>query len=105
MASDPFILLHDGRRIPVRAASFLARIAAYLLRANQLAMVIGSTIYLHGVDVNTFRANASWVRHELCHVEQYRRYGVVPFLCLYLWESMRVGYYRNRFEVEARAAE
>ena len=27
------------------------------------------------------------------------------FICKYLWESFRVGYYKNKFEVEARKAE
>lgn len=105
MSVEHGITLSDGRRVSIRAASFLARIAARFMRADQLAMVIGSTIHLHGVSVSTFLSNARWVRHELCHVDQYRHYGTLRFLLLYLMESIRKGYEQNRFEVEARAAE
>lgn len=44
-------------------------------------------------------------RHERCHWQQYQRYGRFRFALLYLWESLRRGYWANRFEVEARAAE
>lgn len=49
--------------------------------------------------------NDRWVRHELAHIEQFRRYGLIRFIFLYLWESVRHGYYNNRFEKEAREAE
>ena len=39
--------------------------------------------------------------HELRHVDQFG--SSVAFPLLYLWESMRRGYVRNRFEVDARA--
>jgi hypothetical protein len=50
------------------------------------------------------------LRHELAHVEQWRRHGLllVPLYALESWRSRRTaeGWYRgNRFEVEARAAE
>lgn len=105
MPSKQVMFLPDGRRVQLRAASFCARIAARYMQADQLAMVIGSTIHLHGVSIPDFLAQPRWVRHELCHVEQYRRYGTIRFLILYLIESIRNGYTQNRFEVEARAAE
>lgn len=39
--------------------------------------------------------------HELAHVEQFA--GVRAFPLLYAWESLRRGYSRNRFELEADA--
>lgn len=39
-------------------------------------------------------------RHELAHVAQYDRYGLL-FVPLYLWEHARHGYVANRFEREA----
>jgi hypothetical protein len=38
-------------------------------------------------------------------VAQYRQFGFVPFIFLYLAEWIKKGYYNNRFEVEAREAE
>ena len=39
--------------------------------------------------------------HELRHVDQFAANALFPFL--YLWESARHGYVRNRFEIDARA--
>lgn len=39
--------------------------------------------------------------HELRHVHQFEASALFPLL--YLWESLRHGYVRNRFEVDARA--
>jgi len=39
--------------------------------------------------------------HEFRHVEQFEASPAFPML--YLWESLRRGYVRNRFEVDARA--
>lgn len=48
------------------------------------------------------RRNASEkiLHHELIHVEQHMRY---PFICafLYHYELLRLGYFNNKFEVEA----
>jgi hypothetical protein len=41
----------------------------------------------------------------MAHVEQFRRYGFWNFIFLYLLESLKKGYYLNKYEVEARAAE
>lgn len=89
----------------IKENSWLARVAARKLGAPRVAMVIGSTIHLHNASKDFFLSHERWVKHELAHVAQFRRYGVFRFIALYLWESMRKGYYHNRFEVEAREAE
>lgn len=48
--------------------------------------------------------NEGLIRHEMCHWEQYKRMGAVKFYVMYLWYSMRYGYYNNPMEVEARKA-
>lgn len=83
----------------------MAKIAAYRLKSDHVAMVLGHTIYLSGAGKSDLLNNKRWLRHELKHVEQQLRYGRLWFLLLYIWESMRHGYYNNRFEQEARAAE
>lgn len=40
--------------------------------------------------------------HELAHLRQLQRHGQA-FWLLYYWEMIRVGYHRNRFEIEANA--
>lgn len=84
--------------------SLLARIAAWKLGAPSMALTLGRTIYLHHANRQQLLSNGAWIRHELAHAYQYRKYGLLAFLLLYLWES-RKGYYLNRFEMEARAAE
>lgn len=49
--------------------------------------------------------DAALIRHEMKHVEQMRREGVVKFFLLYLWWSLRYGYRDNPYEQQARAAE
>lgn len=84
--------------------SLFARIARMVLKSSNVAMVLGETIHLSGVDRNTFLKDEGWVAHELCHIRQFRENGFFRFLWLYLKESMRVGYYNNKYEVEARKA-
>ena len=45
--------------------------------------------------------SAELLLHEFRHVEQFEASAAFPIL--YLWESVRRGYVRNRFEVDARA--
>jgi hypothetical protein len=66
--------------------------------------VLGKTIHLSGVRRESFLRDKGWVAHELCHIRQFQEHGYVRFLWLYLRESMRVGYYNNKYEVEARIA-
>ena len=81
----------------------LARIARLVLGGNaRVAMVIGGTVHLSGATRAEFLAEPEWVAHERVHLRQYREQGLLPFLCRYLVESARVGYYANKYEVEAR---
>ena len=85
--------------------SRLAKIAAWKLHCNSVAMVLGKTIYLHNTTQKEFMQNATWLKHELCHVAQFKKYGCTRFVILYIWESICKGYHNNKFEIEARAAE
>jgi hypothetical protein len=84
------------------ANSPLARIARLVLKAPRVAMVVGQTVHLSGTSREEFLADAEWVAHEAVHLRQYREHGLLPFLWKYLVESARVGYYHNKYEVEAR---
>ncbi len=91
--------------IQIKESSVLASIAAKKLKADKVAMVIGKTIHLHNTTREDFLLDTRWVKHELAHIEQYQRYGVIKFLLLYTWYSIRYGYYNNPFEIEAREKE
>ena len=95
----------DKEALHIRENSWIARLASRKLRTDNVAIVIGRTIHLHNTSREHFLQNEAWVKHEKCHIEQFRRYGFFRFIILYVWESVRKGYYNNRFEVEARAAE
>ncbi|WP_207434193.1 hypothetical protein [Sabulibacter ruber] len=82
----------------------LARIARWKLKSTNVAMVLGKTIHLSGVSKENFLRDSAWVAHELCHVRQFQEHGYLRFLWLYLLESIKVGYYNNKYEVEARMA-
>ncbi|HOZ77686.1 MAG TPA: DUF4157 domain-containing protein [Ferruginibacter sp.] len=83
----------------------MARIAAWKLNASSVAIVFGSTIHLWNSSKEDFLKNERWLKHELCHIRQYKQHGYVGFIVKYLWESLKKGYHNNKFEVEARKAE
>jgi hypothetical protein len=70
------------------------------------AMTLGSWILVR----RGYEHDALLMRHELVHVEQYRRHGVIPFLVRYLaayvgqrllgWPHL-AAYRRIPFEIEA----
>jgi len=89
----------------IKENSWLAKIAAKKLHSSSVAMVLGKTIHLHNTTKEQFLQDERWLKHELCHVKQFQQYGYFNFVVRYLWESIKKGYYNNRFEKEARMAE
>ena len=89
----------------IKENSWLAKIAAKKLGTKSVAMVLGKTIHLCNTTKAGFLLDEKWVKHELCHIKQFKEHGYFLFVVKYLWESIRKGYYNNRFEVEARNAE
>jgi len=89
----------------IKENSWLAKIAAKKLATKNVAMVLGKTIHLFNTSREEFLADEKWLKHELCHISQFKQHGYFCFIVKYLWESIKKGYYHNRFEVEARKAE
>lgn len=89
----------------IKENSWVAKLAAKKLRSENVAIVIGKTIHLHKVSKEVFLKNKKWVKHEMCHISQFKKYGLLIFIFKYLWESSRHGYYNNKYEAEARKAE
>jgi hypothetical protein len=88
----------------IKENSWIAKLAAIKLRSNWVAIVIGKTIHLHNTTKQEFLKDEKWVKHELCHVRQFQQNGYVIFILKYVWESIKHGYYNNKYEVEAREA-
>jgi hypothetical protein len=89
----------------VKENSWIALLAAKKLHSENVAITIGKTIHLYNVSKQNFLKDKKWVKHELCHIKQFKKYGFFTFTAKYLWESLKVGYYNNKYEVEARKAE
>lgn len=70
-----------------------------------MAITIGNKIHLHNTSKAAFIQSTSWLCHELKHVQQFRQYGYFKFMLKYLLESLKKGYYNNKWELEARTAE
>jgi hypothetical protein len=92
------------KKIFIKQDSWLAKMAAKRMGFASIAIVIGRNIHLHNTSVQEFIKNKKWLLHELKHVEQFER-GVLRFIKDYLLEYRKNGYYGNKYEVEARAAE
>jgi len=91
--------------ISIKEKSWIARFAAKRLGASNVAIVIGKTIHLYNITRHEFLQNEKWLKHELCHIKQFKRHGFLTFIIKYLWEGFKKGYFNNKFEVEAREAE
>ena len=89
----------------IKENSWVAWLAAKKLKARSVAIVIGKTIHLHHTSRAHFLNNPQWVKHELCHIRQFKRHGYLLFMLKYVWESILHGYHNNKYEVEARNAE
>ena len=91
--------------ILIKENSWIAKLAAKKLQSDNVAIVIGKTIRLHHVSKEDFLRDKKWVKHEMCHINQFKKYGYFTFIVKYLWESMKHRYYENKYEIEARRAE
>lgn len=89
----------------IKENSWIAKLAAFKMGSKKVAIVIGNTIHLYKTPRQDFLKNERWVKHELCHIKQFEENGFVSFIAKYLWESLKHGYYNNKYEAEAREAE
>lgn len=92
-------------QVKIKENSWLARVAALKFGSRPIAIVVGKTIHLHKKSAKDFVQETKWLKHELKHIEQFRQFGIIRFLCMYTLEWTKNGYYNNKFEQEARAAE
>ncbi|MCW3079312.1 MAG: hypothetical protein JWR87_742 [Segetibacter sp.] len=98
-------ITHTLTKVKIKENSWLAKIAARKLDSSSMAMVVGRTIHLHNSSKADFLRNKRWVRHEVAHVKQYAKLGILRFIFFYLLESFNKGYENNSFEIDARQKE
>ncbi|MBA2708000.1 MAG: DUF4157 domain-containing protein, partial [Gemmatimonadaceae bacterium] len=65
-------------------------------RATVAAITLGRTIFL----ARTTLLDPELLLHEFRHVQQFSERRTFPLR--YIWESLRRGYYSNRYEADAR---
>ena len=81
----------------LRRGGLPPRIGGWLLgRDSVAAITLWSTVWL----APRVPFAAELLLHELRHVHQFQAEAAFPIR--YLWESVRRGYSRNRFEIDAR---
>ncbi|MBY5957309.1 hypothetical protein KUV50_04115 [Membranicola marinus] len=90
------------RSVVIKSNSWLARLACRWMKSRRVAIVVGSTIHMYGAEPQNLFDDQNWLAHELVHIDQFEKYGFFRFIILYLWETVKHGYYNNRYEVEAR---
>lgn len=81
-----------------RRGGFPLRLGGWMLgQASVAAITLGRTIFL----APGTRLDAELLLHELRHVQQFSERKTFPLR--YIWESLRRGYYANRYEADARS--
>lgn len=84
-----------------RRGGLPVRVGGWCLgQRSAAAITLWRTIWLAS-DTDIEAVSVELLLHERRHVTQFEASAAFPFL--YLWESARRGYVRNRFEVDARA--
>ena len=86
-----------SQKIKVVENSKLAKIAGRLKgEKHKYAITFGKTIFLN-CKAEVFFADPGWMLHELTHVKQYKKYGVLNFLQLYIFYSIFNKYHNIPF--------
>ena len=67
-------------QIQIKENSWIAKIAARKLKTSNVAIVIGKKILLHNVSKEDFLKDKKWVKHEMCHIRQFKNHGFFPFI-------------------------
>lgn len=80
-----------------RRGGLFVRIGGWCLGARSVAAITLWRVVWLAPDVS---CAAELLLHELRHVQQFR--ASLAFPILYVWESVRRGYFHNRYEADAR---
>jgi hypothetical protein len=96
LPDDIIVAFPELATVTWRVGGFPLKVGGWCLGQRSVAAItVGSTVFLARRPAPSLHL----LLHELGHVRQYRRDKT--FVIRYLWESLRRGYSRNRFELEA----
>jgi hypothetical protein len=83
-------------RVSYRRGGLPVRLAGWPLgQSSAAAITLWQTVFL----ADDTPVTAALLLHEFCHVNQFLRSRTFPVS--YLWQSLRYGYHRNAYEVDA----
>jgi len=99
-----FAVISYSQKVRVVENSAIAKIVGKIKREEIYAITFGKTIFV-SCKKEDFFAQEWWVKHELAHVRQYEKHGIVRFLALYIYYAVFHPKSVNPFELEAEAAE
>lgn len=77
---------------------YKSRVVRWFFPKYFVGFTLGRTIRMRGI---RGWVSKELIAHEVIHVLQYKKYGVIGFLIRYLVESIRHGYSGNTLEIEA----
>lgn len=88
--------------IKLKENTFISKVAFRLIKSfkhKAVATTIGHTIHLHNISSRSFAYRDRFLRHEMQHAIQF---ATIKFFWLkYLLETLKSGYFKNKYEVEA----
>ena len=85
--------------IAIRYSREVPEVASHIARIKVNAVTIGRTVFVHP----DAAGDSALIRHELEHVAQWDRGGLV-FALDYAWQWARHGYWSNPYELAADSA-
>lgn len=89
--------------VKLKTDTLVSKVAFRLIRSHKnkaIASAINKTIHLHAITAEAFVERKAFMRHELQHIIQY--HTIRFFVLKYIWETLKKGYFNNKYEVEAR---
>lgn len=91
-------------KILIKENTLVSKIAFRLIKSYKnkaVASAIGKTIHLHAISDIDFVNKDMFLRHEMQHAIQYQTIRL--FALKYIWETIKNGYFKNKYEVEANS--
>jgi hypothetical protein len=96
VSSDIVARYPELSRVSYRRGGLPVRIAGWPLgQRSAAAITLWQTVFI----ARDTPVTAALLLHEFCHANQFLRSRTFPVS--YLWQSLRYGYHRNAYEVDA----
>ncbi|HUQ99070.1 MAG TPA: hypothetical protein VM166_06410 [Gemmatimonadaceae bacterium] len=96
LPSDIVARFPELSRVSYRRGGLPLRVAGWPLgQSSAAAITLWETVFI----ARDTPITAALLLHEFCHVNQFLRSRTFPVS--YLWQSLRYGYHRNAYEVDA----